>query len=304
MSRALVAFDGSPDAVEAIDVAVAVLKPAEAIVVHVRGVSMAGEQTLAEVRGGQSMDEALEAQDVREAAASQAVADRGAQLARSAGWQAESRSAAAYGGVWDEIVRVAGDLSVEVIVLGARGLTGVSAALGSVSDAVVHYAQQPVLVVPAARESQQPVSCDGPALVAYDGSDGSRAALDAATQLLSARELLICHVGGDRQSADSGAAPVLDEAVSRAASAGCKARGVPVPRLGVAAGLSGRAWRGLVAAADEHQASVVIVGSRGRPAASELVLGSVAMGVLHHAERPVIVAPPPAFGGSMRSAAR
>lgn len=294
MLRALVAFDGSPDAVEAIDAAAAVLKPAEAVVVHVRGVPRADEQTLADVRRGESMDEALKARDAREAAASQALADRGAQLARAAGWQAESRSAFTYGGVWDEVLRLAGDLSVEVIVLGARGLTGVSAALGSVSDAVVHNAQQPVLVVPTARATQHTTGGHAPALVAYDGSDGSRAALDAAAQLLSARELLICHVGGDRQQADPRADPVVDEAVSRAVAAGCNARGVPAPGLGVAPGLSGRARHGLVAAAQEHEVSVIVIGSRGRPAASELVLGSVAMGVLHHAERPVIVAPPTA----------
>lgn len=285
--RALVAFDDSPEAAEAIDVAAAVLKPAEAVAVHVRGVPPADEQTLAEIRRGQSMDEAMKARDAREAAASQAVADRGAQLARSAGWQAEGRSAFAYGGVWDEVLRVAGELSVEVIVLGARGLTGVNAALGSVSDAVVHNAPQPVLVVPSGHSTTA-----GPALVAYDGSDGARAALDAATQLLSARELLLCHVGGDRQPADSGTEPILEEAVSRARSAGFQARAVPAPSLGVARGLSGRAWHGLVAAAEEHEASVVVIGSRGRAAASELALGSVAMGVLHHAERPVIVAPP------------
>ena len=34
------------------------------------------------------------------------------------------------------------------IVIGSRGLTGVSAALGSVSNGVVHNSRRPVLVVP------------------------------------------------------------------------------------------------------------------------------------------------------------
>jgi nucleotide-binding universal stress UspA family protein len=47
----------------------------------------------------------------------------------------------------------------------------------------------------------------------------------------------------------------------------------------------------LVACAVERQAAVVAVGSRGRSPAREILLGSVAMGVLHRAQRPVLVVP-------------
>lgn len=292
MLRALVAFDGSPDAISAIGVAAALLKPVEAIVLHVRGVPPADVDALAEVRRGQPLDEVMKARESRAAAASRALADEGAQLARAAGWRAEGASALAYGGVWDEILNAAREPGTEVVVIGRRGLTGAAAALGSVSDAVVHGARQPVLVVPRGDQGAAAVAGAGPALVAYDGSDGARAALGAATGLIGDRELLICHVGGDRHPPDPADDPVIGEAVDLAHAAGCRARGVPGPGIGVAPGLSGRAWRAIAAVAREHEAAVVAVGSRGRSAAKELALGSVAMGVLHHAERPVIAAPP------------
>ena len=283
--RALIAFDGSSDAAAAIGFAASLLKPAGALVLHVRGAPAANRESFDAVRDGLPLEEAMKARDEREAQESKALADDGVRLARDAGWKAEAESIRTFGGVWDEILRVAEACRAEVIVIGARGLTGVSAALGSVSDAVVHGARQPVLVVPSASPQ---MAADAPALVAYDGSDGAHAALDAAAALFLPRELLICHVGGDPLDAD----PVAGEALDRARAAGCAARAVPAPVDRVAAGLSGRARHAIVTAAQENAAAAVVVGSRGRSVAGELMLGSVAMGVLHHAARPVLVVPP------------
>jgi len=67
----------------------------------------------------------------------------------------------------------------------------------------------------------------------------------------------------------------------------------------------------LVAYARECGAAVVVVGSRGRSAIRELVLGSVAMATLHRAYRPVLVVPsrptgrrPLGSGGRLRRVAR
>jgi nucleotide-binding universal stress UspA family protein len=49
----------------------------------------------------------------------------------------------------------------------------------------------------------------------------------------------------------------------------------------------------MVAAAADHGAAVVVVGSRGRSAAREIILGSVAMSTLHNSHRPVMVVPGP-----------
>jgi nucleotide-binding universal stress UspA family protein len=45
--------------------------------------------------------------------------------------------------------------------------------------------------------------------------------------------------------------------------------------------------------ARRRAAAVLVVGSRGRSAMREILLGSVAMATLHHAYRPVLVIPAP-----------
>ena len=50
-------------------------------------------------------------------------------------------------------------------------------------------------------------------------------------------------------------------------------------------------WQAVLAVADEHDASLVVVGSRGRSAIRSAVLGSVSYGIVHHSTRPVLVVP-------------
>lgn len=47
----------------------------------------------------------------------------------------------------------------------------------------------------------------------------------------------------------------------------------------------------LLAVADDEQSDLVVVGSRGHGAVSELLLGSVAQWITHHARIPVVVVP-------------
>jgi nucleotide-binding universal stress UspA family protein len=80
------------------------------------------------------------------------VAD-GVRIAREAGFEAQGRLEASPGAEWRTILDVADELDAQLIVLGARGLSRVeSAILGSVSNAVLHHAKRPVLVVPASTE--------------------------------------------------------------------------------------------------------------------------------------------------------
>jgi nucleotide-binding universal stress UspA family protein len=50
-------------------------------------------------------------------------------------------------------------------------------------------------------------------------------------------------------------------------------------------------WAALIHAADEHEASVQVVGRRGRSPVASALLGSVSTGVVNHALRPVLVVP-------------
>ena len=53
--------------------------------------------------------------------------------------------------------------------------------------------------------------------------------------------------------------------------------------------LRGPAVREIVAFADEHDADLIVVGSRGHGALTTALLGSVSLGVLRHTTRPVLV---------------
>jgi nucleotide-binding universal stress UspA family protein len=54
----------------------------------------------------------------------------------------------------------------------------------------------------------------------------------------------------------------------------------------------GRVWRTIVDVAAEIDARAIAVGTRGHAGLQSLVIGSVANGVVHHSDRPVLVIPP------------
>lgn len=92
--------------------------------------------------------------DERSERQSQALAEHGAALAVEHGFEARPRWLADTSGIADSIVATADELDVELIVLGARGLTGVRAFLGSVSNHVLQHASRPVLVIPLRSDAQ------------------------------------------------------------------------------------------------------------------------------------------------------
>jgi nucleotide-binding universal stress UspA family protein len=84
-----------------------------------------------------------ELDDIAEEHAKQLAAE-GAELAPGS----EPLMVIARGPIWQTIVSTADDYDAAAIVLGSRGLGGVkSLVLGSVSNAVVHHANRPVLIV-------------------------------------------------------------------------------------------------------------------------------------------------------------
>jgi nucleotide-binding universal stress UspA family protein len=144
---------------------------------------------------------------------------------------------------------------------------------------VVHYCARPVPVIPhpmlAADYDALP---DGPVVVGRDGSAGAETALAAARRLFAERDALLVSVG--------------EGATAEPPAEGSAAREVVLLTVDRGAGFHGRAISdALVACARDRNAAVVIGGSRGRSAANEILLGSVAMGTLHHSHRPVMVVP-------------
>jgi len=55
----------------------------------------------------------------------------------------------------------------------------------------------------------------------------------------------------------------------------------------------GQVWATIIETADEREAEVIVLGSRGRSPAASALLGSVANAVVHHSTRPVVAIPAP-----------
>jgi nucleotide-binding universal stress UspA family protein len=139
----LIAYDGTTCSDHAIDVAAALLGGGRAHVLHVWQPIEPFELLAAvPVTPGSVEDEALQAQ---------AVADTGVARARAAGFDAEGEAVEAVGSTAAVIEEAIERLQPELVVLGSRRLSGLSALVkGSVSHHVSAHANAPVLVVPAA----------------------------------------------------------------------------------------------------------------------------------------------------------
>jgi nucleotide-binding universal stress UspA family protein len=166
-----------------------------------------------------------------------------------------------------------------------RGRVG-NVVLGSVSAAVVRRSSVPVLLVgpvvsAAGDRVRRLVTC-------LDGSELAERAVPAAAELahrLDAEVVLVRVVPHERARPGPGACPDLEYLHNVAE----RIPDLPVavelvhdrePAQAIARYVSGR----------EH--SVVVMGTHGRSGLQELVLGSVARGVIHRADCPVLVVPP------------
>jgi nucleotide-binding universal stress UspA family protein len=146
---------------------------------------------------------------------------------------------------------------------------------------------------------------DANILICYDGSDSAKHAIDAAAEILGPRRAVVLDVGSPLTAAESLAvmAPVApsaafeelneDDARQRAQVGADRAR-----RAGFdaesRADLAAPTWQGIIDVADEIDAAVIVLGSRGLNGARELLEGSVSHEVAQHAGRPLLIVPPPA----------
>jgi nucleotide-binding universal stress UspA family protein len=140
----------------------------------------------------------------------------------------------------------------------------------------------------------------GPVVFAYDGSELAKLAIDeAGRQLAPGRDALVLTVW---QPFDVGfvptaalridAAQIADvrDAAERTAADGAslaKAAGFSASGLEIEATPT---WKGIVHAADEHDASLIVLGSHGRTGLAGVLLGSVAEAVAAHSRRSVLIA--------------
>jgi len=278
--RIIMGYDGSPHASAAIDAGAALFPGAHAWITHLWTPPFASEPLRRRLwTGTRHVDafiEAVEREGEREA---ERLAANGVTLARAAGWAAEPLVRRVYSGEGLQLGQIALEFDADLILLGSRGLGGAEALLGSVSDMAVHYAPCPALVVAHPLLAVEAAALtDGPVIVGWDGSPGARQACAVARRLFPARELLLV-------SADLTAPEPAD--IPEAVGGKVTLVHLDSPHRGSSSAVA----EALVTYARSQAAAVLVVGSRGRSAVREILLGSVAMATLHHSHRPVLVVP-------------
>jgi nucleotide-binding universal stress UspA family protein len=139
----------------------------------------------------------------------------------------------------------------------------------------------------------------GPVLFAYDGSELAELAIEqAGQQLAPGRDALVACVW---QTGDVGFRPVgarhfnaaeatqvrsaAEETAARGASLAEKA-GFRPQSIAIEAAPT---WKGLVRLADEHRASLIVLGSHRRSGLAGHLLGSVAAAVVSHSASSVLI---------------
>ncbi len=141
-------------------------------------------------------------------------------------------------------------------------------------------------------------------LIAYDGSDFAKAAItEAGAQLAPGRRALIATVfepldqtpffgiggipvepetvGELLKSAEDGARKTAEEGAALARGAGFEAE--PLASSG------NPVWARIVEVADERDAGLIVIGSRGLSGVKHALLGSVAAAVSQHSRRSVLI---------------
>jgi nucleotide-binding universal stress UspA family protein len=199
----------------------------------------------------------------------------------------------------DEILDLAGRIGAGLVVIGSRGLGRVGRiALGSVSEAVLHHARCPVLVLRGDENSWPPERV----IFGDDGSEAARAAGDFGATLCAHHGVraVVLHAYPQLPEVDAegrGSDPrVVDDDLRRAEKALLERSQELEGRLGsrpMARLVVGEAATSLLEAAEEDapERTLMTVGSRGLGAIGRMRLGSVSTKVVRAARGPVLVHP-------------
>ena len=139
----------------------------------------------------------------------------------------------------------------------------------------------------------------GPVLFAYDGSDLAGSAItEAGRQLRAGRDALVLtiwepfNVGFlpvDGKGFDAAGADEVRTAAEKTAAYGASLAEAAGFRAQSIAAEAAPTWKGIIDAADQHDASLIVLGSHGRSGLTSLVVGSAAGAVAAHSRRSVLI---------------
>jgi nucleotide-binding universal stress UspA family protein len=146
-------------------------------------------------------------------------------------------------------------------------------------------------------------------LIAYDGSDDAKSAIEHTGSLMSGQPALVVTVwepyiqiltrhpapgtllAGDNMTEIDGASREAADDRAEEGAALARVHGFSASSRGVAREDS--IAETLLAVADRANASAIVTGSRGLGGLGSLLLGSVSHALLQHADRPVVIVPSP-----------
>ena len=194
-----------------------------------------------------------------------------------------------YGEPYEEIVAVAEKENCDLIIMGRKGLGSVEIELiGSVTARVIGHTKKDVLVIPEGSKLSW-----NKILVASDNSPNSRPALEKALEIAkehssSIAAVTVVYVDTDFftishkliEEMKEQARKHLEELKAEAASKGLDL---------VLIVKEGEPHEGIISAAEEFGADLIVMGSHGRTGLKRLLMGSVTEKVLGFAVCPVLV---------------
>jgi nucleotide-binding universal stress UspA family protein len=142
-------------------------------------------------------------------------------------------------------------------------------------------------------------------LLCFDGSHGSRLAVETAAALFPGRSVTVLHVWTPLSvtafAYGAGIIPEIDQGELEAAAMTVAEQGASLAGEGglvataeIAEATFEGTWHAIVERADSHRVALIVIGARGLSTFQSVFLGSVSHGVVQHASRPVLVVPPPA----------
>jgi nucleotide-binding universal stress UspA family protein len=147
-------------------------------------------------------------------------------------------------------------------------------------------------------------------LICYDGSPSAKHALSVVHATLGGEPAILLHIWNPPaeyladafSTSDAPAGPSLGRleqlALERAQAIAQQGHDL-AGELGISAQVrvernESSIWSTMLAVADEIDAKLLVIGTRGATAVQSALLGSVSNAVIHHSTRPVLVVPSPA----------